>query len=273
MPKLVKWKDYSKIYEDANHDSAIDEVAAKKIQTCQIILITKAAFFGQLCMNLKFIQDRNLRFKTMATDGMNIYYDPDFVNNHTDAEIRWVICHEIMHCSLHHFIRKQANPTVWNAAADYEINQLIDPKFYDSKPTYKQALGDMPVLALGGRDDKDPGFRSGAYVGKSAEQIYQMLIENKTELPPEEGWNYGGVQPPVLVVVPPGTSGKSGGDKNDDYGQKAKVGDYVALPNGGYGKLESIDPTTGDADITPISEPDLKKIIESQSGRTVKKIR
>jgi hypothetical protein len=269
MSKLVKWDNYAKIYEDANSDSGIDQEAAKKIQKCQIILVTQAAFFGQLCMNLKFIENRNLRFKTMATDGMNIYYDPGFVKERTEAEIRWVICHEIMHCSLHHFLRKQANPTVWNAAADYEINQLIDPKFYSSNPTYQKALGEMPSLALGGSGDKSPEFRNGLYKGKAAEQIYQMMIENNTEIPPEEGWNYGGIQPPVLVG---GSSGSGGSGGDEDFGQKAKIGDYVTLPGGGYGKIESIDPTTGDADITQISEADLKKMIETQSGKTVKKI-
>jgi hypothetical protein len=259
MSKLVKWNDYSKIYEDANSGGGIDEAAAKKIQKCQIILITQAAFFGQLCMNLKFKEDRNLRFKTMATDGMNIYYDPGFVNDHTDAEIRWVICHEIMHCAMHHFLRKQANPSVWNAAADYEINQLIDPREYSKKPTYQNAIGTMPK----------GGLLDAKYKGKAAEQIYQELIENKTELPPEEGWNYGGVQPPVMVVAPPGSGG---GGEDEDYGEKAKVGDYVTLPNGGYGKIESIDPTTGDADITQLTEADLKAMIESRTGKTVKKI-
>ena len=269
MSKLVKWKDYSKIYEDANSNTGIDDVAAKKIQKCQIMLLTKAGFFGQLCMNLKFIEDRNLRFKTMATDGMNIYYDPGFVNGHTDEEIRWVICHEILHCSLHHFLRKQANPSIWNMAADYEINQLIDPKNYSGNPTYQNALGTMPSGALGGAGDKDKGFVSGLYKGKAAEQIYQILIENNTEVPPEEGWNYGGVQPPVMVSAPPGSGG---GGNDEDYGEKAKVGDYVTLPGGGYGKIESIDPTTGDADITQVSEPDLKTMIESRTGKTVKKI-
>jgi hypothetical protein len=275
MSKIVKWNDYSKIYENTNSNSGIDSVAARKIQLCQIILVTQAAFFGQICMNLKFIENKNLRFKTMATDGMNIYYDPDFVKDHTDAEIRWVICHEIMHCTLQHFLRKQANPSVWNAAADYEINQLINPDLYISNKTYQKGLGTMPSLALGfpgdskNPADPDPGFQRGDYKGKTAEQIYQILIENNTQLPPEQGWNYGGIQPPVLV----GPISKSGGDGNDeDFGQKAKIGDYVALPSGGYGKIESIDPTTGDSDITPITEPALKAIIEAQSGRTVKKI-
>jgi hypothetical protein len=36
MSKLVKWKDYSKIYEDANSDSGIDDVAAKKKQKIRL---------------------------------------------------------------------------------------------------------------------------------------------------------------------------------------------------------------------------------------------
>ena len=72
-----------------------------------------------------------------------------------------------------------------------------------------------------------------------------------------------------MVSAPPGSGG---GGNDEDYGEKAKVGDYVTLPGGGYGKIESIDPTTGDADITQVSEPDLKTMIESKTGKTVKKI-
>ena len=64
MSKLVKWSDYSKIYEDANPGSGIDEIASKKIQKAQIMLVAQAAFFGQLLMNLRLIEDRNLPYKS-----------------------------------------------------------------------------------------------------------------------------------------------------------------------------------------------------------------
>jgi hypothetical protein len=193
----------------------------------------------------------------MATDGFRIYYDPDFVNSKPDYEIKWVICHEIMHCALHHFLRKQANPTVWNAAADYAINQLIDGSGYGD-PT-QSPFGVMP---RGGLLDKK-------YEGWSAEQIYHHLIENNIELPPEEGWNYGNVEPPVFVEV---ISGDDLDEDLEEWGEKASVGDYVTLPNGKFGKIDSIDDANGDATISALTKKELVKIIESKTGRKIKKI-
>ncbi len=261
MGRLAKFDEFNNkpVLENDDPGLGMDQEAFKKMTRAKILLLAKAAFFGQLAVRLEFKEDRNLPYKTMATDGLKILYDPDFVKARTDEEIRWVICHEIMHCALYHFLRKQANPTTWNAAADYAINQLIDPNKYD-EGDYKKAIGKMPE---GGLLDKK-------YEGWSAEQIYQHLIENDVQLPPEEGWNYGNVEPPVFVPST-GSGDSDGGD--EDFGEKAKIGDYVTLPDGSFGEITGIDPATGDADITPISEADLKNTIESQTGREVLKIR
>ena len=260
MAQTIDSPAYSRedVIESRNTTPGIDQNAKKKIMNCKLLLMTKAAFFGQLSMSLDFIERRDLPFKTMATDGFKIYYDPDFVNSKPDYEIKWVICHEIMHCALHHFLRKQTNPTVWNAAADYAINQLIDGSSY-SDPN-QSPFGVMPK---GGLLDKK-------YEGWSAEQIYQHLIENNVQLPPEEGWNYGNVEPPVFV----GVVSEDEVDPGDveEWGEKARVGDYVTLPDGKFGKIDSIDDANGDATISPITEKALKKIIESQTGRKIKNI-
>lgn len=272
MSKLAKFDEFSKkerVFENVDApapagDIDISKKAANKITASKIRLVSKAAFFGQLAAKLKFEESRSLPFKTMATDGFKILYDPEFVLGHTDEEIRWVICHEIMHCALFHFMRKQANPQVWNAAADYAINLILDTtdtkKYPDNNKDYREAIGKMPK---GGLLDRK-------YENMSAEQIYQYLIENNVQLPPEEGWNYGNVEPPVFV---PAASGSSSGSSDDDFGQKAKIGDYVKLPNGDYGKIKSIDSSNGDAEIDPLTEAELKKLIEAESGRTVKKIK
>jgi preprotein translocase subunit YajC len=53
----------------------------------------------------------------------------------------------------------------------------------------------------------------------------------------------------------------------------AKVGDYVALPGGGYGVVTAIDGGTGDAEINPMTEADIKKEIESSTGKKVQSIK
>lgn len=260
MAQAIDSPAYSRegVIEGSQRSLGIDLNARKKIINCKLLLMTKAAFFGQLSMSLDFVERRDLPFKTMATDGFRIYYDPDFVNSKADYEIKWVICHEIMHCALHHFLRKQSNPTIWNAAADYAINQLIDGSPYNDPS--QSPFGVMPK---GGLLDKK-------FEGWSAEQIYQHLIENNVQLPPEEGWNYGNVEPPVFVDVTTGDDSDFEGA--EEWGEKARIGDFVTLPNGEFGKITAIDDSNGDATIASLTRKELVKIIESQTGKKIKGI-
>ncbi len=281
MGRISKFKDFQKSAILENSD-AISIAAKEKIKDCKVKLVAAAPFFGKFSLELSFEEDRNLKYKTMATDGTRILYDPNFVMQHTDEEIRWVICHEIMHCSLFHFIRKQANPTAWNAACDWALNQLIDETEYKVPPgaseqevkdlkRYISAIGKMPEFALNTRpvSSSNPNGKP-EYKGWSAEQIYDHIIENNVQLPPEEGWNYGNVEPPDFAGR---INRNKGGSTSSARGPMAKVGDYVALPGGGYGVVTAIDGGTGDAEINPMTEVDIKKEIESSTGKKVQSIK
>ena len=276
MRRIHSWKQFNSsisqfdlVKESSEDQDSYSEAANKKIKKARLELIIKSPFFGDLALKLQMKEDRNLRFKTMATDGLNIYYDPKFVTDLPIEEIKWVICHEIMHCVLQHFLRKQADPLIWNAACDYALNQRIS-----GDPSAPDAYGKMPKIALGAEDDKCPDKKK--FIGKSAEWIYQYMIENSTQIPPEEGWNYGGVEPPRKIVGKPG--GKSGGGKGGGGGSKpkgrvAKIGDYVSLPGGGWGKVQAIDPANGDCDVTPMTEAEVRSEIESLKGAKIKSIK
>lgn len=225
MDRLVYWHEYTKVtrlvesQEVTNGSNAdLSAAASKRMTVCNLKLLTRAPFFGHLAMKLKFIEHNSLPHKTMATDGMNIYYDPGFVMEHTEEEIKWVICHEIMHCALVHFLRKQADPNVWNVAADYEVNQLIDKNRFDG--AYE--VGDMPASALGSRDDKNP--RKQDFIGLSAENIYQILLEHPELMPPNDEWNYGGVGNPGSIPPPPGGGGGGGQQSQGGSGEEEEGG-------------------------------------------------
>jgi predicted metal-dependent peptidase len=65
----------------------------------------------------------NLPFKTMGTDGKNLYYDPEYVRNLDIEHIQAVIAHEIYHSSFGHIWRRGAREQVrWNLAADSVAN-------------------------------------------------------------------------------------------------------------------------------------------------------
>jgi hypothetical protein len=206
----------------------------------------------------------------MATNGYELIYDPEFVIKKKKSEIIWVIAHEIMHCVLRHHERKQVNHMVWNAACDYALNQLIQPNAFES---VRGGAGDsikveIPEGCLGGPQDTNP--HKDKFIGKSAEQIYQYLIDNNIQLPPEQGWNYGGVNPKPPTPPPGGNGGGGGGGRPS---KTARVGDYIVLPNGDFAKVAAIDGVTGECDYDTMTEDEIIKEIEASAGRKIISIR
>lgn len=124
-------------------------VAARKA------LILDHPFYGALALRLTLQEEKHGRTETLGTDGRCIYYDRDFVNGSSDAELMGLLAHEVMHPALqHHTRRGQRDLRLWNDAADYAINPILE-----------DAGLELPDGVL-----NDPQFR-----GMSAEQIYDAL--------------------------------------------------------------------------------------------------
>jgi hypothetical protein len=95
----------------------------------------------------------------MATDGVSLYFNPQFVETLSAAEIAGTLDHEVMHPALQHHTRRGGrNPRRWNMACDYAIN-----------PTLLDAGLTLPKDVL-----LDNRFR-----GMSAERIYNLLEEDE----------------------------------------------------------------------------------------------
>jgi len=136
-------------------ESKLDEQALKKIKIAVINIINKYPFFSGILFNLTVAESNKI--PTMATDGISILYNPQFTNSLSLNEVIFVLCHECMHNSLLHFNRiGNRNGRVYNEAADYAINLLLDD------------IGERPNGVL---YDK-------RYLNLSTEEIYAMLIEN-----------------------------------------------------------------------------------------------
>jgi predicted metal-dependent peptidase len=62
----------------------------------------------------------------MATDGVSLYYNPDFVDTLNSATLAGVLAHEVMHPALQHHLRRSGRDLKrWNVACDYAINPLL----------------------------------------------------------------------------------------------------------------------------------------------------
>jgi hypothetical protein len=81
-------------------------------------------FFNTFVGKLRTIY--TFRVKTQATDGYNLFVNPQFTYNLDMTGKVFVLAHEIMHCVLNHMRRgKNHNPEKSNIAADYEVNAWI----------------------------------------------------------------------------------------------------------------------------------------------------
>ena len=260
------------------------------------------AFFFNLVegMNIKQVDMEEFeklpeeeRIYTAATDGRNIMYNPDFiigcyepknVGNDCD-QIIWVLCHEVMHCVLFHFMRTGSRDPRWfNRAGDYAINLLLEGNKglkmpLDIKNEKGKVIFDGPLI--------DPQFTD-----MSSEQIYDIITKGKpiNNVPrpgksdknfkcPECDEDLGGVKVQItkdgksficpkcgaIIPIPKGDKGGGTGkgkgpiipgQKGDGKGEKGEKGE------GGKGGDEPKDLTIDDMmnDVHEIGEFDNKGV-------------
>jgi predicted metal-dependent peptidase len=98
---------------------------------------------------------------TMATDGYHIFYNPTWCEALTDAQLRGVLAHELLHVLFDHSARlKGRRPGLWNQACDIAINLLLLEQGFD--------------LPEGGHWDRH-------FQGMTADAIYAQLHKSKGE--------------------------------------------------------------------------------------------
>jgi len=115
-------------------------------------------------MYLEIILDESV--ETMAVDGVHLFVAPSFLPKITEAELRGILVHEILHCAfLHHVRRGERDPELWNEAADYVIN-----------PTVIESGFKLPAGAL----------LEGRFKGMGAEEVYSLL-KAKAKQQPQRG--------------------------------------------------------------------------------------
>jgi len=130
-----------------------------KIIVARVGLLLRHPFFGNMATRLKVI-DATEWCATAATDGRALYYNRNFFEDLTNKQVEFVIGHEILHNVFDHLGRNEGrNRKVFNIAADYCVNgQLV-----------RDHIGEQPP--------KIPIFHDPQHYGKSAEQVYDELME------------------------------------------------------------------------------------------------
>ncbi len=136
--------------------------ASIRIQKARTTLLLDHPFFGSLLFRLKGREQRSI--PTMATDGVSLYYNPEFVDTLNSATLAGVLAHEVMHPALQHHVRRSGRDLRrWNEACDYAIN---------------------PLLLDAGLSLPDGVLVDHRFRGMSAEQIYNL---RDSEAQPQSG--------------------------------------------------------------------------------------
>jgi predicted metal-dependent peptidase len=141
-----------------------------RIRKARTTLLLEQPFFGALIFRLKLIVAWNIR--TMATDGVSLYYNPKFVETLSGSQLVGTLAHEVMHPALHHHTRRGGrDPRLWNEACDYAIN---------------------PIIVDAGMMLPEGALLDNCYRGMSAERIYNLRESEQQQQQPHGSQQSGG---------------------------------------------------------------------------------
>lgn len=137
----------------------------RRLLLSRMRILCNHGFYGLLLMHMKYSVDEEV--ETACTDGVRITFGVEFLENLDDAELDFVMMHEIMHVVLQHCLR--AGDRDWdafNVACDIVVNSniLLENKM-DLKSITLKKYGESMHVAPDGKE----GYEY------TAEQVYNML--------------------------------------------------------------------------------------------------
>jgi predicted metal-dependent peptidase len=153
----------------------------KIISASLLRLRMKSPFFATLALFARFIPTQH--YPTAATDGKDIFYNPDFLQSLPAPQQDGLILHEVLHAALLHVFRRGVRDAkLWNIAADIVVNGIICQQGYFQLP--------------------EGGIRDTQLENFSVEEIYELLQQ--------QGCNYC-LSNPDLLDNSPGNNSRGEG--------------------------------------------------------------
>lgn len=140
----------------AAQQSVVD--AHARVLRARIGLSLRAPFFSSALMRIPFRPVATASWcQTMATDGVRIFYSPQWVSSLPVPALRGVIAHELLHVLFEHAARRGGRaPVRWNVACDHAVNLILAEQGF--------------VLPKGGLMDH-------RFIGLPAEEIYARITD------------------------------------------------------------------------------------------------
>ena len=134
----------------------------RRLSASMVRLRARVPFFGTLALYARFVADPSM--PTAATDGRDVFYNPEFFASLPAEHLDAVIVHEVLHAALGHVHRRGERDAMrWNQAADVVVNGLI-----------ADAGMELPEGAL----------RDSALEHFSVEEVYTLIERAPTERDP-----------------------------------------------------------------------------------------
>ncbi|MEM7554279.1 MAG: VWA-like domain-containing protein [Cyanobacteria bacterium P01_A01_bin.84] len=138
------------------------EDTQKIISASLLRLRMKSPFFATLALFARFIPSDHL--PTAATDGQDVFFNPEFLLSLSTSQQDGVLLHEVLHAALLHVTRRGVRDAkLWNIAADIVVNGMI----------YQQGVFELPLGVI--RDTNLENF--------SVEEIYEILQKDPQKSP------------------------------------------------------------------------------------------
>ncbi|MGY8866501.1 MAG: vWA domain-containing protein [Methylophagaceae bacterium] len=150
-----------------------------RIIIARVGLLLRHPFFGNMATRLQ-IKSADDWLPTAAVDGRNLYFNTQFFNAMSNKEIEFVIAHEILHCVFDHLGRRDdRDPTIYNIAADYIVNNLLVRDSIGTKPTFIDCYQDFKYETWSSEAVYDDIFEQAKKNGEEfLKQLGEMLDEH-----------------------------------------------------------------------------------------------
>jgi predicted metal-dependent peptidase len=178
-------------------------------------------FFGGFVSKLRTIY--TFRVETQATDGFNLFVNPQFTYNLDMTGKVFVLAHELMHCVLNHMRRGKGHDSMKsNIAADYEVNAWINDVGLIRSETMKK---------IGALYDKQ-------YSGWGYEKIYASNPSGSNQNMDNSGESKDAQKQQDKQDKQQGQGQGSGQGGNQQYSAEYKAGWNKAMEDYKKGKLK-----------------------------------
>ena len=138
----------------------------KLLENVKKLMLVRFPRFASQISSAKLEYKTDLKYHTAATDGKNIYFDPEYFASLNDDDKLFITAHEFLHIKFEHMFRmtdkngQKRDIRLWNTATDAIINANLERDGFKIKEGYVN----MPEA-----------------LNYSAEEFYEKLLAEKQE--------------------------------------------------------------------------------------------